>query len=458
MTTKFETPKYGDSIIATLQDAGFPSYYVGGCVRDSLLGREPKDWDIATTATPTEVKAHFDKVIPTGEKHGTVTVLVGAMPFEVTTFRTDGDYSDGRRPDVVHFVRDINEDLSRRDFTINAMAYDPFTQKIIDPFGGMQDIEKEMIRCVGEPKERYTEDALRMLRAIRFSSQLDMGIEGRTLIKIQHCKDLIKNVSVERIRDELVKMLLSPTPDTALGTLAMTELLDYILPELVACVGFSQHSKRHRKDVFDHILDVVVHTKPKLELRLAALLHDIAKPVTFTQGEDGEGHFYGHDEKGAEMARVILNRLRFDNATITRVVKLVEHHMKRYSKLRSASVKRFMNQVGIDYLDDLFALMRADCASMKEPDFTEVDYLEGEVRKVLEAEEAFSMKDLAINGRDLIEMGYKPGPALGHLLNMALGAVLDNQVMNMKAPLQRYVLSIAIPQEAMDLARTDSSV
>ncbi len=431
-----ESAKY---ILDVLKNNEHSAYLVGGCVRDSLLGKEPKDYDIATSARPEEVKSLFDKVIPTGEKHGTVTVMIDKEPFEITTFRKDGNYSDGRRPDGVEFTKTIEEDLSRRDFTINAIAYDG--EKYIDPYSGVNDLQKyKMIRCVGKPEERFTEDALRMLRCVRFSSRLSFEISPLTYHGLWFNSNLIENVSVERIREELCQILLTEKPSYGLGVMERTGLLDYIIPELVDCVGFDQRNPHHDKTVFEHILSVVDDSPMDLNVRLAALFHDIAKPQTFTVDENGKGHFYNHHIVGADVTEDIMKRLKFDNKTIEQVVKLVRYHMDRYAHLRTPKVKKFINRVGIENLDKLFELQIADIRGSKEPhDFSGVLKLKEDVEKVLDEKQPLSLKDLAISGRDLMEIGIQQGKDMGRILNELLEMVLEDEKLNTKEQLLSVV-------------------
>jgi tRNA nucleotidyltransferase (CCA-adding enzyme) len=440
---KLYTPPQGDEIIQTLWEEGYFAYYVGGCVRDSILGREPKDWDIATSATPDEVKQIFSHVIPTGEKHGTVTVVYQESFFEVTTFRTDGDYSDGRRPDSVEFVKDIKSDLARRDFTINAMAYNPVVGRLIDSYGGMKDLASRMIRAVGKADERIKEDALRMMRGIRFSSTLDFACDTEFLHACSKHKHMIKNVSPERIRDELCKILMSPEPEAGIGTLYITGLLEQFLPELAQCFGFDQQNPHHNKDVGDHILAVVQATPADLKVRVAALFHDIGKVQTFTlEVVDGKsrGRFFGHQTVGAGMACEIMMRLKFPNEMILDVCALVRDHMSRIPHLRPKNIKRLINRVGEHNIRDLIYLMKADVEGHKPPhDFTNLDDMITEVETCLGAKEPMSMKDLAINGNDLIAAGFKPGPVMGNILKNLLEAVLDNPELNTEEKLLEIV-------------------
>ncbi|MCR8641369.1 HD domain-containing protein [Paenibacillus sp. N1-5-1-14] len=427
-------PTKVENLLSHLNSGQFEAYVVGGCVRDSILGREPNDWDICTNATPEEVIATFTdeifKVIPTGLKHGTLTVVYGDEHFEITTYRIDGEYSDGRRPDKIKFTNSIMEDLSRRDFTINAIAYNPLTG-IVDPFDGMKHISLKRIKAVGDPYERYNEDALRMMRAIRFSSQLDFEIDGSTLFKIKDNAHLIMKVSQERIRDELCKILISNNPEVGMSLLALTELLKYILPELDDCIGFKQHNPNHNMCVFDHTLAVIENTPINLKTRLAAMFHDIAKPRTFSIDENGIGHFYNHHMVGMYMTKEILSRLKFDNQMISDVSVLVKEHMSRHKNTSNTVAKKFINRVGKDNINDLFDLMIADTLGSKKPhDYSDVCQLKEMCERSLNEKEPMNLKDLAINGDDLILIGFKPNRQMGQTLNNLMEEVLKNPLIN----------------------------
>jgi tRNA nucleotidyltransferase (CCA-adding enzyme) len=443
MSRQITVPAQGYEIINRLYHSGYEGYFVGGCVRDALIGRKAHDWDIATSATPEQVKALFDHVIPTGEKHGTVTVMMEEMAFEVTTFREDGEYTDGRRPDKIEFLSDIRSDLSRRDFTINAIAYNPRTGIFIDLFQGMKHLDERKIIAVGTAENRFKEDALRMLRGIRLSAQLGFGIDSRTLIAMKNNNHLIKKVSVERIRDELCKMLLSDEPDMAIGTLHMVGLLEHFLPELSRCFGFDQQNPHHNKDVGDHILAVTAGTPARLKVRLAGLFHDIGKPDTFELvmvDDKPRGRFYGHQTVGAEMTREIMARLKFSSEMINDVCALVQDHMSRVTNLRPKNIKRLINRVGDHNMQDLFDLMRADVLGHKPPfNYGDIDEMEAEYEKVKTEVSPMAIKDLAINGDDLIQTGIQPGPIMGNILNNLLEVVLDNPAFNTKEKLLEIV-------------------
>lgn len=433
MIDKSKIPVEVLDVLNKLNTKGYISYLVGGCVRDLLLGKTPKDYDICTVAIPDEIKMVFsdNKVIDTGLKYGTVTVLTNNTPIEITTFRKDGNYSDGRRPDKVSFGTSVLQDIERRDFTINGLLFDG--ENIHDYTKGRTDIKKRRINTIGKADNRFREDSLRMMRAIRFSCQLEFEITQHVLDSIKKNSESIKNVSQERIRDELVKILLSNYPARGIELLKETDLLKYILPELDKCIGFDQKNKHHCKNVYSHILKVLDSVPNNLEIRLAALLHDIAKPVTFTIGEDREGHFYSHHTEGYGMTKGILKRLKFDNDTIQNVSILVKEHMSRYPKLRCSTVKKLINRVGKENMENLINLQIADIIGSKPPyDFEDIIELRKEVERIINAKEPLSLKDLAINGHDLMKLGMKPGKEMGLMLNYLMQIILEEPEFNTK--------------------------
>ena len=442
---KIDIPEDVTKLLGKLQNAGHEAYIVGGSVRDSLLGKTPSDWDICTSAKPNKIIELFNssgyKTIETGLKHGTITIVIADEHFEVTTFRMDGDYSDGRRPDNVEFTDDIVKDLSRRDFTINAMAYS-HEKGLIDPYNGLDYLNSKVIRCVGDPNKRFQEDGLRMLRAIRFASQLEFKIERQTAMAIVDNRKLLRCISQERIREELNKILISENPSGGMTALRTLKLLDYIIPELNDCYNFNQHNPNHDKDVFEHTMSVLDNIEPKLELRLAALFHDIGKPNTFTMGEDGTGHFYSHHKESARICREIMTRLKYSNKEIEYVSELVYYHMTRYEKLRTSSVKKFINKVGVDRLDDLFKLFIADRIGSKAPyEFDDIYRLKFECEKVLSEKQPLGIKDLAVNGYDLMKIGIPQGKEIGGTLKALLDAVLEDSNLNDKDTLLRMATS-----------------
>jgi len=445
-------------IAKMLKDKGFQCYVVGGIVRDLLLYKSINDdaeWDITTDAKPEEIVEIFSKkrikVIPTGIKHGTVTVIYKGKMYEITTFRIDKDYKDGRHPSEVIFTSSIEEDLSRRDFTINAMAIDIIDEKFIDPFGGMSDLEKNIIRAVGNPEVRFYEDGLRLMRACRFAAKLDFTIEEKTLEAIKKNKENLKRVSIERIRDELIKMLIAKRTSVGIEYMRISGLLDIVLPELSNCYGVSQNIY-HKYDVYTHSLitsDAVskilgdVNDKKRIyRLKLAGLLHDIAKPITKNEVIDnGVDHstFYNHEVIGASITKRIMRRLRFSNDDIEYVTRLVRHHMFYYTEeWTDSAVRRFMRNVGLDLLDDLFVLREADRigSGKRQPGSVSISKLKARIQKIIEEENAISLKDLKINGYDIMnELGIKPGPTIGKILNSLLQIVIDDPSQNEKEKL-----------------------
>jgi len=425
-------------ILDTFKKKGYESYIVGGSVRDFKIGGyEPKDYDITTNALPEEIINIFNKTIPTGIKHGTVTVMINGTGYEVTTYRIDGEYLDNRKPESVTFVSNLKEDLARRDFTINALAFNEM-DGLIDYFGGIEDLNNKIIRAVGEPNKRFQEDALRMLRAIRFAASLGFDIESKTLEAIKLNYALITHVSNERIRDELCKMLVSNNTTKSFKLLEETKLLEVILPELQLAVGFNQQNPHHDKDIFNHILAVVEKCPPEINLRVAALLHDIAKPDCFTVDMEGIGHFYGHDKKGELLCEKILRRLKFDNESISKIVILVKEHMNVLTKPTDVSVKRLINRVGTSLICDLFALQRADALGSYLPEIrlNEIHRVEEKTISILKSKEPLSTKELVVNGRDLIsEFSIKPGKEIGDMLKFLLDKVLENPELNTKKEL-----------------------
>lgn len=428
-----ELDKGAREIIRTLEDAGFSAYAVGGCVRDYLLGQIPKDIDITTSATPEMVKELFPKTFDTGIEHGTVTVLWYGTGYEVTTFRTEGKYSDHRRPDHVEFSRSLEEDLSRRDFTINAMAYND-TEGLVDIFGGMDDIDKKIIRCVGNAKERFTEDALRLLRAVRFAAQLGYEIESETYEAIKELAPTLSKISAERIQAELNKILLSDNP-AMLKTAYKLGLTKEFLPEIDKCFETEQHNPHHCYSVGDHIIKSVENIEKTKALRLSMLLHDIAKPVCLTTDEKGIDHFHGHQLKSADMSKEILRRLKYDNDTIDMVYKFVRYHDERLDE-GTKIMRRAMNRIGVEAFPDIFKVWEADLLAQsdyqREEKFARLKKNKEAYEEVIAQNECVSLKNLAVSGKDLIEKGIPSGPAIGELLNKMLDEVIENPEANDK--------------------------
>lgn len=435
---QIELPFEVQKIISFLEEAGFEAYAVGGCVRDSILGREANDWDITTSARPEQVKEIFKRTIDTGIEHGTVTVRMRGKSFEVTTYRIDGKYSDSRHPESVEYTANLKEDLLRRDFTVNAMAYNP-TTGIVDEYGGMEDIRDGIIRCVGEATQRFSEDALRMLRAIRFSAQLGFEIEADTYSAIEQLHQNIADISAERIRVELEKTLCSDHPEM-LRDIYITGLSSVFMPEWDACFATEQNTKHHCYNVAEHTIKVMQELPCDKVLRLAGLLHDIGKPVTKKTDAKGVDHFVGHPLVGADMTKAILRRLKYDNDTTDRVTRLVRYHDERpAATMRNA--RRLASRLGRDYMEELFELKRADIAGqseyMREDKYRQLSDLEECYAKVCEADSALSVAELAINGKDVIDCGISRGPDIGRILKELLAEVVDDPAKNNR----EYLLS-----------------
>ena len=429
-------PDKVNKIIEILTAAGYEAYAVGGCVRDSILGKEPNDWDITTSATPEETKGLFDRTIDTGIKHGTVTVMLDREGFEVTTYRIDGDYEDGRHPKEVTFTASLEEDLKRRDFTINAMAYNE-QYGLVDIFGGVRDIEQGIIRCVGNAEERFTEDALRMMRAVRFSAQLGYQIEEGTKSAIRKLAPNLKLISAERIQTELVKLVTSPHPDY-LRIAYETGITEQILPEFDVCMETAQNNPHHCYSVGEHILHAMLEIRADKVLRLSVLFHDIGKPETLTVDEEGITHNKGHAIVGEKMTREILTRLKFDNDTIDKVTKIVLYHDQEITPTDSG-VRRAVNRMGEDIFPMLFPVKRADiCAQSdyhREEKLKRLAYIKEIYDKILQRQECLSLRDLAVTGNDLIALGIPAGREMGVLLKELLEIVLEEPERNTKEEL-----------------------
>lgn len=425
-------------VIHTLQAAGFKAYVVGGCVRDSLLNREPNDWDICTSASPEKVMEIFENTIPTGIKHGTVTIMQDNEPIEVTTFRKDGEYTDGRHPDNVIFCKDIYDDLYRRDFTINSMAYND-EEGLIDPFNGINDINNKIIRCVGNPIDRFNEDALRMLRAVRFSAQLGFNIEDSVISAMKQLNSSIMNVSMERIRSEFIKTITSDS--NKIRILVDTGLIKYFIPEIESIVGFNQNNPYHHLDLYEHTLKSTQLMINKAYLKLVMLFHDLGKIKTQTTDENGISHYYGHAKESMVIAKDILTRLKFDNVTINNIVTLIKYHDYQFNCKKS--IKTILNKIGEPLLHDLILVRECDIRSQRESDIEiRVEKLKKSIvliDEVLSSKECFSVKNLEINGNDLIQLGFKQGKEIGVILNELLELVIETPKLNTKEQLIKIV-------------------
>lgn len=445
MKFKINIPADANELIHTLQNNGHSAYIVGGCVRDSILGRTPHDYDICTSATPSEMLETFKdkKIIETGLQHGTVTVVVNGEPYEITTYRIDGIYSDNRRPDSVTFTDKLVEDLRRRDFTINAMAYND-EEGLIDPFNGMEDIKYKKISCVGCAEDRFGEDALRILRAIRFAAQLEFTIMPDTDREIHKQYKNLENISIERINSEFCKI--ASSDDFCVELLLYKDVFSLFIPELKDMFDFPQNNPWHIWDVFGHTIHAVEYCdSDDLVVRLAVFFHDFGKPHSYQDGEDGIRHFKGHGKVSADMTDSIMKRLRFDNETRNNVVELVYYHDATI-EVGKKYVKRWLNKIGEKQFRRLLQVKKADNKAqnleLSSDRIKELSEIEDLIDEVLQEDECFSLKDLAVNGNDLICVGYKSGKELGNTLNKLLQLVIDGDCPNEKEKLLQEAESL----------------
>ena len=427
-----DLPKYVRSCIDALEQAGFAAYAVGGCVRDACLGLEPHDFDLCTSALPEQTEAVFAdcRLVLTGKKHGTVTVIIDGEPVEITTFRTEGAYLDNRHPEWVKFVPNVEEDLARRDFTVNAMAWSPY-RGFADPFGGRADLEKRMLRAVGDPGARFREDSLRILRGARFAAKYRLNVEENTQTAMFALTPLMDNLARERVFEELCKLLLCATAE---DLIRFAPVLAAAIPELEPQIGFDQRSPYHAYDLFTHTARVTARVPAELPLRWAALLHDTGKIPSFTLDENGRGHFYGHAKAGAEMADNILRRLKAPTTLREKTVTLIRLHMTQLEPTKK-TIRRWLGKLGAQTVNDLLQLQEADmgskgtCAPEEMAQFPQLRAIIEEIK----AENAcLTLKDLAVNGRDLLETGFPPGREMGACLQQLLDLVLDEQLPNEK--------------------------
>lgn len=435
-------PKAVQTIIQTLNDAGFEAYAVGGCVRDALCGREPEDWDITTSALPEQTLTCFSgqRVIETGIKHGTVALLLDGELYEITTYRIDGSYADGRHPDRVSFVSSLREDLARRDFTVNAMAYHP-DEGLIDPFGGQKDLKDSILRCVGEPEKRFTEDALRIMRAIRFASTLGFAVEAETADAVHRLKGQLDRIAKERIMTELQKLLCGQAVEAVLSD--YSDVIFTIIPELAPTEGYYQNTPYHYLDVWGHTVKAVAEVQNDPILRLTMLLHDVAKPLCYFEtveypylDSDKEltiGHFKGHPAKGAEMVKAILKRLRCDHKTIQTVSELIFWHDERPAAKR-VPVRRLLAKLGAERFLQLQEVRKADTRAQRPAyqaaTLRQIEQVEQLGRELIAENACISIPQLAITGADMITLGIPQGKQIGEMLNRLLAAVVDEVVPN----------------------------
>lgn len=423
-----------EKIINRLQERDFEAYAVGGCIRDSLMDIKPSDWDLCTSARPEQVISCFEEysVIETGVKHGTVTVRLNGQSYEITTYRIDGEYLDNRRPETVHFVKSLQEDLARRDFTINAMAYNS-SKGLADFYGGCKDLKEEIIRCVGKADERFKEDALRIIRALRFASVLGFTIETETSESIHRNGTLLENIAKERINVELCKLLTGKGIKEILKN--YSDILSVIIPEIKPMIGFQQNNPHHKYDVWEHTIVALENSANDPIVKLAILLHDIGKPECYTCDKKGIGHFYSHGEFGAVMTEKILKRLKFDHQTISDVCQLIKYHDAEISN-SSKFIKKWLNKIGIIQFERLLLVKQADVMGqsdyLKEKKLKMIASIQSNLKQVLEEKQCFTLKELAINGNDLIEIGIPNGRKIGEILNWLLEQVMEEQLENTK--------------------------
>jgi len=436
---KIKVPTPVQTIINKLTDAGYEAYAVGGCIRDSITGAIPNDWDICTSALPQTVEQIFDgfHIIETGLQHGTVTLMIDHIGYEITTYRTEGTYSDRRKPDYVEFVTDLKEDVKRRDFTINAMAYND-RDGLQDYFGGIQDLEKKIIRCVGDANERFNEDALRILRAMRFAATFDFEIADETALAMHRNKSLLSYISKERISVELMKLLCGAGATRILRE--FSDILCEIIPEIKSCIGFEQNSTHHIADVWEHTLCAIDNSDADSVIRLTLLLHDIGKPHTYTE-ENGRGHFYGHEEVGAKTAHKIIKNLKMSNDILDTVTTLIRHHDSLHS-ITEKGIKRLLNKIGMHKAQLLiriaYADMYAHAQSTIDKGRPQLEFVTETIRRIEANNECYKVSDLEIGGKELMELGYS-GREIGEKLNFLLDAVIEGKVENDSDALLKYL-------------------
>jgi len=431
-------------IITKLEDSGFEAYAVGGCIRDSLMDKEPKDWDVCTSAFPEQMMDVFknERIVETGLKHGTITILLNDSSYECTTYRVDGKYTDNRHPDKVKFVDVLKRDLARRDFTINAMAYNPKTG-LVDYYTGQQDLENEIVKCVGNPNKRFKEDALRIMRALRLASEIGFSIDNDTAQAMVDNKGLLSNISVERIAAELNKFIVGENADVLI--MNHQAIFTEIIPDLTPTIQFEQNTPYHCYDVFTHTIQSVKNAPPNVTIKLTMLLHDIGKPSCYTEDENGDGHFYGHAAVSAETAEQVLKRLRYDNDTIDTVKNLVLHHGTELLACNK-NIKRWLNRIGEEQLRQLIQVKKADAMAQAyehgEQKLVMLEKVNIMLDDILEQQQCFSLKDLVVNGRDMIEFGIVEGKQIGTTLNKLMDMIIDEELENERDALLEKALEI----------------
>ena len=430
-------PQGAQFIIDRLARHGYGCYAVGGCVRDSFRGEEPKDWDFTTDALPDDIEACFEdcKTVAVGKKYGTIAVILDGKQYEITTFRMDGEYKDSRHPETVTFSKELRDDLSRRDFTVNAMAYSPQTG-LVDLFGGRNDLEYGVIRCVGDPSHRFGEDALRILRALRFASVLNFTIEPQTQHAILQMKDTLSDIASERIVAEMNKLICGENVASVLRR--FRQVFAVFIPELTSTFGFEQNSPHHNRTVYRHIVASVKNIEPDPILRTAMLFHDIAKPLSQTTDERGKSHYKNHPMLGAAMAEKIMRRLCYPNHFIDEVTTLVRHHDDRI-KPDMVIIKKYLGLLGADLMKKLIKVQRADIYAQsmyqREEKLSNLDAIEVETERILTSGECYQLKMLAVSGRDIIHLGVASGKQIGEILNTLLNMVIKGEINNSREEL-----------------------
>lgn len=437
-------PENVDAIIKKLENGGFEAYIVGGCVRDFILGKKPKDFDIATSAKPDEIKACLSgyTTIDTGIKHGTVTVVSDGENIEVTTFRIDGRYGDNRHPETVEFSDKLLDDLSRRDFTINSMAFNPRTG-LVDEFGAQKDMFNRRIACIGDPKVRFKEDALRIMRALRFASELEFEIDEATAAAMHEMKSSLLNISIERVSSELMLLLSGASPYNVLTQFA--DVIAVIIPEIKPCIGFDQHNRYQVYDVWKHSAAAVEHSANIPEVRLALMLHDIGKPHCFKPDDEGNGSFFNHEKISSEMAVSILRHMRFPNSTIERVSKLIKYHYVTPLDDHKV-VRKLLSALGEEDFTLLIELMKGNNRAKHSSCFERIHTLEAmqaKAKKIIEEHQCISVADLAVSGSDMITAGYS-GSDIGNILNVLLEAVMEDKVENKYGDLMEFAQNYSL--------------